>query len=544
MPPMPTIGSDVAARQVATTAESATGLTAGPLRPPPGPPSTGRPVVRSTAIPRTVLMQHERVGAALLGSAGDRGDVGHVRRELDPQRQTRRRHGSGRRRRASRRRRSRSRCSPISTFGQETFSSSAADAVLAVERARQSRAYSSCAKPPIETTSGRPSAASRGSTSRLERVDARVREPDGVEHAGRRLGDPRRRVALARQRRHGLGGDRGQRPGGSETPAAGAPRAGRACPRRSAPDAPAAARRPRWRAAHAAALASRPGGARPRPGPRRTAAAGARRAGPRSRSRRRSRRPSAPRARPGRARRARRRARRPRAASDRARRRAPRSRRAGPPRAAASPARARARPRAARAARGRRPPRARRRGSRPRGGPPRAARRATASRRCRCRRSRARARRPAAASSNPRPNGPCTSTSTPTSQSAARPGPRTSSRNSHLVRRARRIADSGRPRKASPSTRPQHVEATRRAGVERALEPDQPVAPDALGAEDAAPHRVQLLQALRLDHPGPSDGLHGRGCARDRRQARHLGRDRGGADQVAVARAPRGPRAC
>ena len=54
-PPMPTIGSPVAARAW-KIACSATGFTAGPDSPPPPPPSSGRSVARSIAIPRTVLI--------------------------------------------------------------------------------------------------------------------------------------------------------------------------------------------------------------------------------------------------------------------------------------------------------------------------------------------------------------------------------------------------------------------------------------------------------------------------------------------------------
>ena len=50
---------------------------------------------------------------------------------------------------------------------------------------------------------------------------------------------------------------------------------------------------------------------------------------------------------------------------------------------------------------------------------------------------------------------------------------------------------------------------------------------------------MQLLQAHRLDLPGAGDRLHGRAGAGERGDARHLGRDRGAPDLVAVgARSP------
>ena len=99
-----------AARQ-ACTAASATGLSAGPERPPVTPPSSGsqRPAVDREPAQR--VREHQRVGAAALGGARDRGDVGDVRRELDPQRQRGRGAAGARRRPRSRPGRCRSRCS-------------------------------------------------------------------------------------------------------------------------------------------------------------------------------------------------------------------------------------------------------------------------------------------------------------------------------------------------------------------------------------------------------------------------------------------------
>ena len=68
---------------------------------------------------------------------------------------------------------------------------------------RTSRRTRAAEKPPTETQSGTPSSRRRGSVSREEALAARVREPDRVQHPGVGLGDPHRRVPLAR-----LGRDR------------------------------------------------------------------------------------------------------------------------------------------------------------------------------------------------------------------------------------------------------------------------------------------------------------------------------------------------
>ena len=83
---------------------------------------------------------------------------------------------------------------PVSTFGHEMFSSSADDAGLARRGAPRAARSRRAEKPPTDTTSGRPSARSSGSTRGAERVDPGVGEPDRVEHPA---GRPRRSAAAA-----------------------------------------------------------------------------------------------------------------------------------------------------------------------------------------------------------------------------------------------------------------------------------------------------------------------------------------------------------
>ena len=85
-------------------------------------------------MPRTVLIDRQRVGAGALGFARDRRDVGDVRRELDDERLVGRRA-----RRAHDARRSDSgshaNVSPsLATFGHEMFSSIAAISSRAASR--------------------------------------------------------------------------------------------------------------------------------------------------------------------------------------------------------------------------------------------------------------------------------------------------------------------------------------------------------------------------------------------------------------------------
>ena len=145
-------------------------------------------------------------------------------------------------------------------------------------------------------------------------------EPDRVEQSRRRLGHPRRRVALARQRGDRLRHDRRDVEVRRRLRRRG-PRADRACPTRSSPDARARPRRPGCSSAHGLHAASRR-----RPGPRGRGARADRPAGRHSRDTIRSRRPSGPRARPGTGRRPARPRRRRRGRARSGRPRAPRSR--------------------------------------------------------------------------------------------------------------------------------------------------------------------------------------------------------------------------
>ena len=91
--------------------------------PPVRPPSHGSPVFGSSAMPRTVLISDTRVGAGLLRGLGDRRDVAGVRGELDDQRLGGQRSDPLEQRAISSG--SAPMISPVSTFGHETFSSSA-----------------------------------------------------------------------------------------------------------------------------------------------------------------------------------------------------------------------------------------------------------------------------------------------------------------------------------------------------------------------------------------------------------------------------------
>ena len=81
-------------------------------------------------------------------------------------------------------------------FGHEMFSSMAATP-SASERMRDTSAYSSIVLPQTLTITTAPSARSSGSVSLHEAVHADALQADRVQHAGRRLDDARRRVALA-----------------------------------------------------------------------------------------------------------------------------------------------------------------------------------------------------------------------------------------------------------------------------------------------------------------------------------------------------------
>ena len=65
--------------------------------------------------------------------------------------------------------------------------------------------------PQMLTMTVAPRSRSSGSFSRDEAVDADALQADGVQHAGRRLDDPRRRVAFALGEEQALDGDAAER---------------------------------------------------------------------------------------------------------------------------------------------------------------------------------------------------------------------------------------------------------------------------------------------------------------------------------------------
>ena len=100
---------------------------------------------------------------------------------------------------------------PPVTFGQDMFSSSASMPSSGSRIARRARRTPPESWPAMLMTSGAPSVRSCGSTSRDVRVDAGVRQPDGVQHAPGRLGETRRRVSGARLQRDRLDDDEAER---------------------------------------------------------------------------------------------------------------------------------------------------------------------------------------------------------------------------------------------------------------------------------------------------------------------------------------------
>jgi len=85
MPPTPTSGMRTA-RASSWTMRRATGLMAGPERPPVPLARRARRVATSTAVARSVLMAVSASAALGLGGPSDARDVAHVGRELDPER--------------------------------------------------------------------------------------------------------------------------------------------------------------------------------------------------------------------------------------------------------------------------------------------------------------------------------------------------------------------------------------------------------------------------------------------------------------------------
>ena len=176
--------------------------------------------------------------------------------------------------------------------------------------------------PSPTTNSGTGSSASCGRSSARKPLEALVRQADRVDQPGRRLPQPRRRVALARRERDRL---RDEASNGKCSSSA-SPKARRAAIASKVPEplriGPRERRRRRGRSRRCPGTARQLARPRRAPGRRRRRARSRRASARRSRSRRRSRRPSPTRARAGPARRARRRARaRPRASAAGRRRR-------------------------------------------------------------------------------------------------------------------------------------------------------------------------------------------------------------------------------
>ena len=95
-------GRPAARASTSCTARSATGLIAGPDRPPPPPPRTGRRVSASMTSPSTVFTSVSPVAPASTAAPRDLDEVGHVRRqlgehrELEPARRTTAAHDASR----------------------------------------------------------------------------------------------------------------------------------------------------------------------------------------------------------------------------------------------------------------------------------------------------------------------------------------------------------------------------------------------------------------------------------------------------------------
>ena len=100
--------------------------------------------------------------------------------------------------------------SPVLTFGHETLSSIAETSSRSLKAATR-RATSSRVEPMTLTISGTGSSASCGRSSLEVAVEPLVGQPDRVDHAAGQLPQPRRRVALARLERDGLGDEGGER---------------------------------------------------------------------------------------------------------------------------------------------------------------------------------------------------------------------------------------------------------------------------------------------------------------------------------------------
>ena len=100
--------------------------------------------------------------------------------------------------------------SPVLTFGHETLSSIAETSSRSA-KAPTRRATSSREEPMTLTISGTGSSASLRQVVREVAVEPLVGQADRVDHPAGQLPQPRRRVALARLERDGLGDEGGER---------------------------------------------------------------------------------------------------------------------------------------------------------------------------------------------------------------------------------------------------------------------------------------------------------------------------------------------
>ena len=209
MPPMPMIGIFTACRH-SYTMRTAIGRIAGPLRPPTMFESLRPPRFDIDGHREKRVHQRDRIGAGLFGGARERRDVGDVRRELRDHRQ-----------RASTLRTALTTSNvpgrlqpnvmpPSLMFGHEMFSSRAATP-SASDRIRASSTYSSSVVPQTLTMHGGAARAQLGQFLVDEPMDADPLQADRVQHAGRRLDDARRRMALALLEEQAFDGDAAER---------------------------------------------------------------------------------------------------------------------------------------------------------------------------------------------------------------------------------------------------------------------------------------------------------------------------------------------
>ena len=159
-------------------------------------PSSGSLAGRRDGDPRQRVDRGQRVGAGVRDGPGDRPDVGDVRRQLDEQRQVGGPADGGgdlARGRAS----IANWMPPAPTLGQRDVELDAGDARHAIEPARDLDVIRDRLAGDVDDHR-HPPAGPRPGVLLDDGVDARVLQPDRVEHAARRLGHARRRVADAR----------------------------------------------------------------------------------------------------------------------------------------------------------------------------------------------------------------------------------------------------------------------------------------------------------------------------------------------------------